>query len=208
MTEPVVCCRFRKSKLTLEQGVLRIDAEQPAGEVSYTLALKEYFPFLVYDSRVFRLFSLTRWGCLLLMLVMLFASVAACASENGAVLYFTVPMALFGFGCLIGSFVEKGKFTLVRKTAFWGMVEGEKGTVDQFLSPLQLSNAQETFLVELERRLREHSLQEGKFKTFTCGWNPDAFDILKRLFDEGVLSPEEFARFKRERIERIIPGRE
>ena len=70
MTEPVVCCRFRKSKLTLEQGVLRIDAEQPTGEFSYTLALKEYFPFLVYDSRVFRLFSLTRWGCLLLLLVM------------------------------------------------------------------------------------------------------------------------------------------
>ena len=139
---------------------------------------------------------------------MLFATVAAAASKNSAPLFFTVPMILFCVGCLIGSFVDKGKFTLVRKTAFWGMVEGDKGTVDQFLSPLQLSNAQETFLVELEKRLKEHSLQEGKFRTFTCGWNPDAFDILKRLFDEGVLSPDEFARFKRERIERIIPVQE
>jgi len=206
MTEQTIHCRFRKNNLSLSKGVLRINAKHSDGAASYTLSLKEYFPFLFYNSRRFRFRSLVRWGGLLLSLVMIVLAIVFDDLGWDAVQYCTIPLMIFGFGCFIGSLIENGILLAGRPPfALWMIMRGEDGGVDDFPAPIRLSSEQEGFLAELEKQLGEYSRQEGIFQSVTCVWNPDAFDILRRLYDEGVLSPEEFAGLKRERIERIIP---
>ena len=70
--------------------------------------------------------------------------------------------------------------------------------------PRRKTAEQTAFLAELETALKRYSSFEMQMHCITCGWDPQAFEILEQLRIENILSPEEFAELKQERIRNIF----
>ena len=98
----------------------------------------------------------------------------------------------------LGKLLDDGNFMVSGD-----LIDYESGNSFGIPQKRGLTAVQAAFLRELEAALKHYSLFETMSKGITCGWVPDAFEVLDRLKTEGILSEEEFQTCKQRRIERI-----
>ena len=197
-------CRFGKMHLTLDRASLLVEERSGSGEARYTVSLRKQFPVLSYSCRADRFWRIMRWAGLAAGVIIIPTAVAV-AGWSDSLSSWT---GLFGAGGLILFLLSfsspPGSVSgRCRREAFWYLSEYEKNNCFYIPAPRRVSAEQKAFLAELEEALKRYSQFETMLESITCGWQPEAFEILERLRVEGLLSDEEFVAGKKERIERI-----
>ncbi|WP_288514936.1 hypothetical protein [uncultured Victivallis sp.] len=196
-------CRFGEMLLILDKANLLVEDHTGGRTAHYTVSLRTQFPMLAFECQGRRFWRLLRWGSFWTTVISWFLAIKVL---QGNASIFLVMLGIFGVIGFIASFADIPGIDSReqrKKTASWFLIDYESGNSFGIPQKRGLTAVQAAFLRELEAALKHYSLFETMSKGITCGWVPDAFEVLDRLKTEGILSEEEFQTCKQRRIERI-----
>ena len=203
MTDSANFTRFGKMRLWLRKGSLLVEDRSGGQQVNYTIPLRRQLPVLSCYHYTANFWRFLRYGGTASMLQLLtaagFASSGATAGILTGFAFAALVLMLLTYTSSSETGASRGK-----RMGVWYLIEYENGNRFGIPVPRRKTAEQTAFLAELETALKRYSSFEMQMHCITCGWDPQAFEILEQLRIENILSPEEFAELKQKRIRNIF----
>lgn len=189
-------CRIGKQELSLNKSMFSAIEENPDGHSTYTFQMKDFYPWLgvLKSSGTFAVVggSIAIAVGLALCSVMVFLP---SDKESSGILFPVLGIALFVGGIIWFASKKKNVCAYVLESY------SKNDRFYIFLPKNKLTDEQKSFIAELEAALKRYSGFESFVESFSCNCTPECFAILDQLKTDGVITDEEFVKFKKKRLD-------